>query len=281
MEITLRLWLSDPRVLDGVVRPGTSASPEEVRTGLPAWLRSELRTQLQRKITSDGEPVTQEQADSFIDKALDSGALDSEGTLTFRVKGTREQIVEQILEVCELWNEPMTRAKAEAKADAAIRVMWGRRIFAWFSSAMLILAMILVFLLVIGIIAAEADPAPVIHYAPTENLEHIDVELIGGARQEIDMAAYVLTDWPVMQALTRAADRGVKVRIYLDGTQLAEREPTKVFHDLTKAHPPSRYAPSAIMAPRCTSRATKSTGECCAPAPRTFQHRDSSGRTMI
>jgi phosphatidylserine/phosphatidylglycerophosphate/cardiolipin synthase-like enzyme len=46
------------------------------------------------------------------------------------------------------------------------------------------------------------------------------------------MAAYVLTDWPVMQALTRAAGRGVKVRIYLDGKQLAEREPAKVFNDL-------------------------------------------------
>jgi phosphatidylserine/phosphatidylglycerophosphate/cardiolipin synthase-like enzyme len=46
------------------------------------------------------------------------------------------------------------------------------------------------------------------------------------------MAAYVLTDWAVIQALTRAADRGVKVRIYLDGTQLAEREPAKVFFDL-------------------------------------------------
>jgi phosphatidylserine/phosphatidylglycerophosphate/cardiolipin synthase-like enzyme len=37
-----------------------------------------------------------------------------------------------------------------------------------------------------------------------------------------------------MQALTRAADRGVTVRIYLDGTQLAEREPVKVFHDLAE-----------------------------------------------
>jgi phosphatidylserine/phosphatidylglycerophosphate/cardiolipin synthase-like enzyme len=37
-----------------------------------------------------------------------------------------------------------------------------------------------------------------------------------------------------MQALTRAADRGVKVRIYLDGTQLAEREPSKAFHDLAE-----------------------------------------------
>ena len=79
-----------------------------------------------------------------------------------------------------------------------------------------------------------ADPAPVIHYAPGENLEHVDVALIDPAEREIDMAAYVLTDWPILQALTRAADRGVKVRIYLDGTQLAEREPAKVFNDLAE-----------------------------------------------
>jgi phosphatidylserine/phosphatidylglycerophosphate/cardiolipin synthase-like enzyme len=81
---------------------------------------------------------------------------------------------------------------------------------------------------------SHADPAPIIHYAPAENLEHIDVELIDSARREIDFAAYVLTDWPVMQALIRAADRGVKVRIYLDGAQLAEREPAKVFQDLAE-----------------------------------------------
>ena len=52
----------------------------------------------------------------------------------------------------------------------------------------------------------RADPAPIIHYAPAENLEHVDVALIDRAEHEIDMAAYVLTDWPVMQALTRAAD---------------------------------------------------------------------------
>jgi phosphatidylserine/phosphatidylglycerophosphate/cardiolipin synthase-like enzyme len=79
-----------------------------------------------------------------------------------------------------------------------------------------------------------ADPAPAIHYAPGENLEHVDVALIDRAEHEIDMAAYVLTDWPVMQALTRAADRGVYIRIYLDGTQLAEREPAKVFRDLAE-----------------------------------------------
>jgi phosphatidylserine/phosphatidylglycerophosphate/cardiolipin synthase-like enzyme len=80
----------------------------------------------------------------------------------------------------------------------------------------------------------RSDPAPVIQYAPGENLEHIDVALIDRAEREIDLAAYVLTDWPVMQALTRAADRGVAIRIYLDGTQLAEREPTKVFNDLAE-----------------------------------------------
>jgi phosphatidylserine/phosphatidylglycerophosphate/cardiolipin synthase-like enzyme len=63
--------------------------------------------------------------------------------------------------------------------------------------------------------------------------EH-DVALIDSAKHEIDFAAYVLTDWPVIQALTRAADRGVKVRIYLDGTQFAEREPAKVFDDLAE-----------------------------------------------
>jgi len=37
-----------------------------------------------------------------------------------------------------------------------------------------------------------------------------------------------------MQALARAADHGVKVRIYLDDTQFAEREPSKVFHYLAE-----------------------------------------------
>jgi phosphatidylserine/phosphatidylglycerophosphate/cardiolipin synthase-like enzyme len=88
--------------------------------------------------------------------------------------------------------------------------------------------------LLASLVPGAADPAPAIHYAPGENLEHVDVALIDGAQHEIDMAAYVLTDWPVMQALTRAADRGVKVRIYLDGTQLADREPAKVFQDLAE-----------------------------------------------
>jgi hypothetical protein len=46
----------------------------------------------------------------------------------------------------------------------------------------------------------RADPAPAVHYAPVENLEDVNVALIDTAKREIDLAAYVLTDWPVMQA---------------------------------------------------------------------------------
>jgi len=77
-----------------------------------------------------------------------------------------------------------------------------------------------------------AEQAPAIHYAPTENLERIDVALIDQAHNRIDFAAYVLTDWPVMEALARAADRGVRVRIYMDSGRLGERNPTPPFVDL-------------------------------------------------
>jgi len=81
---------------------------------------------------------------------------------------------------------------------------------------------------------SHADPSPKIHYAPSENLERMDVGLIDSAQKEIDFAAYVLTDWPIIEALTRAANRDVKVRIYLDGSQLGEREPTRVFEELAR-----------------------------------------------
>jgi phosphatidylserine/phosphatidylglycerophosphate/cardiolipin synthase-like enzyme len=55
-----------------------------------------------------------------------------------------------------------------------------------------------------------ADPAPIIHYAPAENLERVDIALIDRSEHEIDLAAYVLTDWPIIQTLMRAADRGVE-----------------------------------------------------------------------
>lgn len=65
-------------------------------------------------------------------------------------------------------------------------------------------------------IAAQiaTSDGPEIHYSPGENLERIDVDLIGSAGESIDFAAYVLTDVPVIEALAEAAERGVAVRLY-------------------------------------------------------------------
>jgi phosphatidylserine/phosphatidylglycerophosphate/cardiolipin synthase-like enzyme len=98
----------------------------------------------------------------------------------------------------------------------------------------LLRATIALFLVLASLVGPHADPAPIVHYAPRENLEKIDVALIDGARASLDMAAYVLTDWPVMIALDRAARRGVKVRLYLDGGSILSREPTPPFRALVE-----------------------------------------------
>jgi len=55
--------------------------------------------------------------------------------------------------------------------------------------------------------SARAEPDE-IHYAPPENLERLDVALIGAARERIDLAAFDLTDRPVIDALIAARRRG-------------------------------------------------------------------------
>jgi phosphatidylserine/phosphatidylglycerophosphate/cardiolipin synthase-like enzyme len=76
-----------------------------------------------------------------------------------------------------------------------------------------------------------------IHYAPDENLEPIDTGLIDTSTREIDLAAYVLTDVPVMEALRRAAARGVKVRVYLFEGELPHNGPPKEAIDALIATP--------------------------------------------
>ena len=44
-----------------------------------------------------------------------------------------------------------------------------------------------------------------IAYAPETNLSEIDVSLIENAATSIDLAAYVLTDWAIIEALNDAA----------------------------------------------------------------------------
>lgn len=64
-----------------------------------------------------------------------------------------------------------------------------------------------------------------VFYGPDAQLEQIDAGLIAGARQTIDMAAYVLTNRVIINALREAAHRGARVRLYLDPDQRRDRRP--------------------------------------------------------
>jgi phosphatidylserine/phosphatidylglycerophosphate/cardiolipin synthase-like enzyme len=67
---------------------------------------------------------------------------------------------------------------------------------------------------------ASPVTAPVrIAYGPGDGFETIDSDLIDRARDRIDMAAYVLSDQKIIAALSAAAERGVKIRLYLDAEQ--------------------------------------------------------------
>ena len=74
---------------------------------------------------------------------------------------------------------------------------------------------------------AETGSQIEIHYAPQENLETVDVQEIGRAELSIDMAAYVLSDKEIIEALTDAAERDVVIRLYLDKSQFAEHGPVR------------------------------------------------------
>jgi phosphatidylserine/phosphatidylglycerophosphate/cardiolipin synthase-like enzyme len=74
---------------------------------------------------------------------------------------------------------------------------------------------------------AESGSQLEIHYAPTENLETVDVREIGRAQLSIDMAAYVLSDPQIIEALIDAAERNVVIRLYLDKSQFTEHGPIR------------------------------------------------------
>jgi len=58
-----------------------------------------------------------------------------------------------------------------------------------------------------------------IRYAPAADLERVDLAILRQATRSIDIAAYLLTDYALIEALADAAGRGVRVRLYLDGQQ--------------------------------------------------------------
>ena len=85
-----------------------------------------------------------------------------------------------------------------------------------------------------------------IHYAPAENLETIDVALLNNAETCIDMAAYVLSDAAVIEALGDAADRGVAVRLYFDHGEFASHA-GELAELLAKSGVEARVKPSGVL----------------------------------
>lgn len=61
-----------------------------------------------------------------------------------------------------------------------------------------------------------------VHYSPQENLEAIDVRMLRNAHRNVQMAAYSLTDYAVIDALKYAAMNGALVSVYLDNEQTEE-----------------------------------------------------------
>ena len=134
----MRFWLSGPRILYGLVRPGVSFGWEDFRprrqakAALPSYRRYELRHGLQEAAKASGKPIGKDDADYLIDKALATGAIDSNGDLVFHIRGTREEIVGRMMASAKPWNMPMSRAEAERRTDAAIAASTPPQRVEWF-----------------------------------------------------------------------------------------------------------------------------------------------------
>jgi phosphatidylserine/phosphatidylglycerophosphate/cardiolipin synthase-like enzyme len=85
---------------------------------------------------------------------------------------------------------------------------------------------------------ALADDAPAeVHYSPDEDLEAIDVAEIARATETIAVAAFVMTDRAVVEALRAAGARGVEVRIWRDGVMAEKLSVPDVAALLGDQHP--------------------------------------------
>lgn len=71
------------------------------------------------------------------------------------------------------------------------------------------------------------------HYSPTENLEHYDLALLRSAHKSIDLCGFSFTDQAVGDAIVGAAQRGVRVRVYLDRGQSSDELERAAKHDGT------------------------------------------------
>ena len=71
------------------------------------------------------------------------------------------------------------------------------------------LSIAIVALALLGPSSAARAAEVKLHYAPVENLEHLDLALIRSATRTIGLTAYALTDWAIIAALQDARDTSI------------------------------------------------------------------------
>jgi phosphatidylserine/phosphatidylglycerophosphate/cardiolipin synthase-like enzyme len=109
-------------------------------------------------------------------------------------------------------------------------------------------------------------------YAPADDLEAIDVELIGKAKKRIDFAAYVLTDVRIVKALDEAAARGVKIRLYRDGADVHMPKALADAYDSLAARPNVEIRYKAEPAPLMHLKAYSVDGKFVRDGAGNFSH---------
>jgi phosphatidylserine/phosphatidylglycerophosphate/cardiolipin synthase-like enzyme len=69
---------------------------------------------------------------------------------------------------------------------------------------------------------SEATRSVTIYHSPEMNLEEVDRQLLDqvGNGSTINFAAFILSDYKIMDSIRGAADRGAKIRIYLDPKEI-------------------------------------------------------------
>ena len=69
----------------------------------------------------------------------------------------------------------------------------------------------------------EGIGATEIGFAPTANLESVDIALLDRAQKSVDIAMYAFTDRKISKELISLARRGVRIRLYRDFWQTKDR----------------------------------------------------------
>jgi len=133
----MRIWISGPRILGGLIRPGISLGREDLHVRIPQWRRFEYMQALKRYAAEHGQPISDAQARHDVGRAVDMGELDAQGPV-LRMKGSRDEIIAAVIETSSKYGVPMDGARAGQLVDKAIADPWPRRVLILILAAALI-----------------------------------------------------------------------------------------------------------------------------------------------